>query len=27
MELRLAWRDGADAINPTLGFRVARYAE
>jgi formylglycine-generating enzyme required for sulfatase activity len=26
-ELRLAWRDGADAISPTLGFRVARYAE
>jgi formylglycine-generating enzyme required for sulfatase activity len=27
MQLRLAWRDGADAISPTLGFRVARYAE
>jgi len=27
MELRLAWRDAADAISPALGFRVARYAE
>src|SRR5438105_1971499 len=26
-ELRLAWRDTADGPAPTLGFRVARYAE
>ncbi len=26
-ELRLAWRDGEEAISPTLGFRIARYAE
>jgi formylglycine-generating enzyme required for sulfatase activity len=26
-ELRLAWRDAADTSGPTLGFRVARYAE
>jgi formylglycine-generating enzyme required for sulfatase activity len=26
-DLRLAWRDGADAKSNSLGFRVARYAE
>ena len=26
-ELRLAWRDGAQGPAPTLGFRVARYAD
>jgi formylglycine-generating enzyme required for sulfatase activity len=26
-ELRLAWRDAANGPDPTLGFRVARYAE
>ena len=26
-ELRLAWRDGASGSAPTLGFRIARYAE
>ncbi len=26
-ELRLAWRDSADSIGSTLGFRIARYAE
>ena len=26
-ELRLAWRDSAEGISPTLGFRIARYAE
>jgi formylglycine-generating enzyme required for sulfatase activity len=26
-DLRLAWRDGADAPSRVLGFRVARYAE
>jgi formylglycine-generating enzyme required for sulfatase activity len=26
-ELRLAWRDGADAESTTIGFRVVRYAE
>ena len=26
-ELRLAWRDAEEAISPTLGFRIARYAE
>lgn len=26
-ELRLAWRDTADDLSPTLGFRIARYAE
>ena len=26
-DLRLAWRDGADASSQTIGFRVARYAE
>lgn len=26
-ELRLAWRDGEDGIGPTVGFRIARYAE
>jgi formylglycine-generating enzyme required for sulfatase activity len=26
-ELRLAWRDTANGPDPTLGFRVARYAE
>jgi formylglycine-generating enzyme required for sulfatase activity len=26
-ELRLAWRDGAEAGGTTIGFRVARYAE
>ena len=26
-ELRLAWRDSEEAISPTLGFRIARYAE
>lgn len=26
-ELRLAWRDSADETSPTIGFRVARYAE
>ena len=26
-ELRLAWRDVEDAAGPTLGFRIARYAE
>ncbi len=26
-ELRLAWRDSAEGIGPTLGFRIARYAE
>jgi hypothetical protein len=27
MELRLAWRDAADAASSTLGFRIARYGE
>jgi formylglycine-generating enzyme required for sulfatase activity len=26
-ELRLAWRDSADAASQTIGFRMARYAE
>jgi formylglycine-generating enzyme required for sulfatase activity len=26
-ELRLAWRDGADDRSPTIGFRIARYAD
>jgi formylglycine-generating enzyme required for sulfatase activity len=26
-ELRYAWRDSADEISQTIGFRVARYAE
>ncbi|HKT74350.1 MAG TPA: SUMF1/EgtB/PvdO family nonheme iron enzyme [Steroidobacteraceae bacterium] len=26
-ELRLAWRDGAEDMSQTIGFRVARYAE
>jgi len=26
-ELRLAWRDGEDRSGPTIGFRIARYAE
>jgi formylglycine-generating enzyme required for sulfatase activity len=26
-ELRLAWRDSEDTAGPTLGFRIARYAE
>jgi formylglycine-generating enzyme required for sulfatase activity len=26
-ELRLAWRDGADEMSSTIGFRIARYAE
>jgi formylglycine-generating enzyme required for sulfatase activity len=26
-DLRLSWRDGADAAANTLGFRLARYAE
>jgi formylglycine-generating enzyme required for sulfatase activity len=26
-DLRLAWRDGADGANTTIGFRVVRYAE
>jgi formylglycine-generating enzyme required for sulfatase activity len=26
-DLRLAWRDGADAAGTTIGFRVVRYAE
>ena len=26
-ELRLAWRDSEDGMGPTLGFRIARYAE
>lgn len=26
-DLRLAWRDGADAPSQTIGFRVARYAD
>jgi formylglycine-generating enzyme required for sulfatase activity len=26
-DLRLAWRDGEEGRSPTLGFRVARYAE
>jgi formylglycine-generating enzyme required for sulfatase activity len=26
-ELRLAWRDGASDRSPTIGFRVARYAD
>ncbi|HUK00885.1 MAG TPA: SUMF1/EgtB/PvdO family nonheme iron enzyme [Steroidobacteraceae bacterium] len=26
-ELRLSWREGADAASQTLGFRIARYAE
>jgi formylglycine-generating enzyme required for sulfatase activity len=27
MDLRLAWRDGADGASTTIGFRVVRYAE
>jgi formylglycine-generating enzyme required for sulfatase activity len=26
-ELRLAWRDGEERSGPTIGFRIARYAE
>jgi hypothetical protein len=26
-ELRLAWRDAANGPEPTLGFRIARYAD
>lgn len=26
-DLRLAWRDGADGVSTTIGFRVVRYAE
>jgi formylglycine-generating enzyme required for sulfatase activity len=26
-DLRFAWRDGADEASPTIGFRVARYAD
>jgi formylglycine-generating enzyme required for sulfatase activity len=26
-ELRLAWRDSEEGIGPTIGFRIARYAE
>ncbi len=27
VDLRLAWRDGADSASQTIGFRIARYAD